>query len=194
MGITIHYKGRFKKHASLPAMIEEVKDIATVYNWPYFIYDTDFPSNDFGKKEFDNNIYGIHFTPPESEPIWLSFFSNGRMSNIINKKLYANSTSAMEQRYLYMLFTKTQFAGAEIHKLIIHILKYIGKKYFAHFKVIDEGEYWETGDEKLLEENFRYLTQMINDFATALETFPREKNESFEDYFLKLMELIKNKK
>lgn len=194
MGITIHYSGRFKKKASLPAMIEEVKDIVSVYNWPYFIYDTEFPGKGFGKQEYDDNIYGIHFSPPESEPVWLCFLSNGRMSNIINVKLYANSSVSRDKLYLYMLFTKTQFAGTEIHKIIVHLLKYISKKYLAHFKVIDEGEYWETGDEKLLEENFSCLTQYINDFTTAIETFPKENGETFEAYFLKLMQHIKNKK
>lgn len=32
MGITIHYSGRFNPKASLPQMVEEVKDIVIAYN------------------------------------------------------------------------------------------------------------------------------------------------------------------
>ncbi len=33
MGLTLHYSGKISKDASLPGLIEEVKDIAEIYNW-----------------------------------------------------------------------------------------------------------------------------------------------------------------
>ena len=72
-----------------------------------------------------------------------------------------------------MLSVKTQYAGIEIHKLIIHLLKYLSGKYLQDFKVIDEGEYWETGDEKLLQDTFKRYTDLIESFASSLETYPK---------------------
>ena len=171
-------------------MIEEVKDIAAIYNWEYFIFNDEFPANSFGKAGYNNDIYGICFTPPECETVDLCFLSNGRMSSAANLKFYGNTKNEEEAAYLYMLFTKTQYAGIATHKLIIHLLKYIEKKYLTDFKVIDEGEYWETGDEKLLEENFKRYTDLINGFASSLENYPMEPGESFETYFERLMEHI----
>jgi hypothetical protein len=193
MGLSIHYSGSFNPAASLKAMIEEVKDIATIYNWKYFIFNDEFPSNSFGKAGYNNDIYGICFTPPESETVDLCFLSNGRMSSAANLKFYGNPNNKEEAGYLYMLHTKTQYAGIEIHKLIIHLLKYIDKKYLVDFTVIDEGEYWETGDEKLLEETFERYTNLINGFVSALENFTIEPGESFEAYFERLMKHINEK-
>jgi hypothetical protein len=48
-------------------------------------------------------------------------------------------------------FTKTQFAGAETHILIIEFLRSI-EPLFLDFTVEDDGEYWESGlKERLLE-------------------------------------------
>ncbi len=87
MGLTIHYNGKFNEKASLAGMIEEVKDIAEIYNWQYTIYESQFPErssdNDSFPKGMDShneNIYGIIFLPPECEPVFLTFLSNGRMS------------------------------------------------------------------------------------------------------------------
>jgi hypothetical protein len=49
MGISIHYKGRLKAKSSLPGLIEEVKDIAEIYKWRYFIFEEQFPVGGFGK-------------------------------------------------------------------------------------------------------------------------------------------------
>ena len=193
MGLTIHYSGSFNKGASLPAMIEEVKDIISVYKWPFDIYEGQFPPGSFGKKSYDENIYGISFTPPECETVSLCFLSNGKMSSPFHLEFYGNSANKEEQKYLYMLFVKTQYAGAAIHKLIIHLLKYLDKKYFTNFKVTDEGEYWETGDEHLLQEIFNRYTNLINSFSTAIETFPPKAGENFENYFIRLMKWVDKK-
>jgi hypothetical protein len=193
MGLTIHYSGKFNPDASLAGMIEEVKDIAGIYNWPFHVYETEFDKKLLGKKTYNGSIYGICFTPPGSETVSLSFLSNGRMSNDVNLSFYGNSKNKMEQKYLYMLFTKTQFAGIEIHKLIVHILKHIEKKYLLDFKVSDEGEYWEGLDENKLAEKFRQYNFLLDCFTSALESFPVNKDENFEAYFIRLMEYVNKK-
>lgn len=194
MGLTIHYSGRFNEQASLSEMIEEVKDIAEIYNWKYRILEQHFCIDELGKTEYNNKIYGICFTPPECETINLCFLSNGRMSSAPNLEFFGNSTDKDYQKYLYMLSVKTQFAGSATHKLIIHLLKYLNKKYFSEFKVIDEGNYWDTGDEKILEETFEKYTALLDSFGAALETIPLKSEETFEDYFKRIMQIIQNKR
>ena len=125
MGITIHYSGRLKEAEILPALIEEVKDIAQANHWKYHIFETLIAADKFGAEKYDNNIYGILFSPPESEPVWLTFLSNGRMCMCNSLEFYGNSDQEQDKEFLYYLFTKTQFAGPEIHKQIINILRHL---------------------------------------------------------------------
>lgn len=193
MGLTIHYNGRFNPAASLKEMIEEVKDIATIYKWNYHVFKEQFPVHSLGLESFTQEIFGINFTPPKCETVSLSFLSNGRMCSPVSLKLYGEPADETEAAYLYMLFTKTQYAGIEIHKLLVHLLKHVSQKYLLEFNVIDEGEYWETGNEKLLKEIFDRYNLFTDIFATSLETFPKNPNESFEAYFEKLLHYIQQK-
>jgi len=194
MGLSIHYSGSFNPSASLREMIEEVKDVCEIYQWKYFVFDEEFPVGCFSKEAYNQDIYGISFTPPKCETVSLSFLSNGKMSCLPNLQFFGNSTDEEEAQYLYMLSVKTQYAGIEIHKLLVHLLKYLNKKYFLDFIVNDEGEYWETGDEKLLQDTFNRFSFFIENFATSIENYPIQSRENFEDYFKRLMEYIhKNK-
>lgn len=194
MGLSIHYSGSFKNDASLSKMIEEVKDIAEVYKWRFNIYETEFSKNAPSKTDYDKNIYGISFTPTNCETISLCFLSNGRMSSAMHLKLWADSTNKTEQEYLYMISVKTQYAGAQTHMLVIHLLKHLSKKYFQNFTVNDEGQYWETGDEKLLQETFERYTDLLNSVSTALEIFPVGDGESIENYLERVLKQVHSKK
>lgn len=194
MGLTIHYNGKFNPSASLRELIEEAKDIAEIYNWKYHIYETEFSPNDFGKESYNDKIYGIIILPPNCEPVYLTFLSNGRMSTEHSLEFWGKSEDEKEKNYLYMLFTKTQFAGIHVHKLIINLFCYLSQKYFSEFNMFDEGKYWETKDEKLLEEIFKRYNELFDQFETALETIPLKPGESFEEYFNRLLEIIKERK
>ena len=187
MGLSIHYSGSFNHQASLSEMIEEVKDIAEIYKWKYHIFEKHFPKDSLGKDSFDNQIYGIYFTPPNCETVCLSFLSNGKMSSTTHLKLYGNSTNTENANYLYMLWVKTQFAGVDTHKLIVHLLKYLSKKYFIDFKVDDEGEYWETGNEELLKNKFSQYNALLDTVSSAMENYPIDKGETFEQYFERVL-------
>jgi len=193
MGLSIHYNGRFNTAASLKSLIEEVADIARVYKWKHHIFHEEFPVEKLDDDRYDGEIYGILFSPPECEPVFLTFLSNGLMCSPQSLDFWAEETDPVRAGYLYQLFTKTQYAGIEIHKLVIHILKHISQKYLSEFSLIDEGEYWETGDEILLQKNFDKYNFLIDSFCTSLETFPKKKDESFEVYFMRLMKNIKEK-
>ena len=194
MGLSIHYSGRFNPNASLSAMIEEVMDIAELYKWKYFVFNDMFPENSLDNEEYTQDIYGICFTPPECETVDLCFLSNGRMSDPAHLRFFGKNETQDEQPYLFMLSVKTQYAGIEIHKLVIHLLKYLEGRYLLDLKVTDEGYYWETGDEKLLEETFKKYTELIESFASSIEIYPVNPGESYEAYFKRLMIQIHNKR
>ncbi len=194
MGLSIHYSGRFNPKASLSEMIAEVKDIADLYNWKYAVFNDSFPSDKLNKTTYSQDIYGICFTPPKCETVFLSFLSNGKMSSPLNLQFYGNSPNADYKKYIYMLFVKTQYAGVEIHKLIVHLFKYLSDKYLLDFTVIDEGYYWETGDEKLLENTFKKYTALIENFTDSLEIYPRLVGESMEAYLERIFKQIHSNK
>jgi hypothetical protein len=194
MGLTIHYSGKFSRNASLSEMIEEVRDIAEIYNWDYHIFETEFPKDADKYDYYEDKVYGICFTPPECETVSLCFLSNRRMSSIANLKFFGNSEDEAYKEYLYMLSTKTQFAGIDIHKLIIHLFKYLNEKYFEELKVIDEGYYWETGDEKILEQRFQEYNMLIDLVGSALENIPMKTTETFEEYFERILKIVQQKR
>lgn len=191
MGLSIYYSGQFKKNASLKEMIDELEDISKIYGWEYHIFERKFPGTQ-DKTKHDGKLYGICFTPPGSETVSISFLSNGKMSGPIQLQLYGNSKIKLEQEYLYMLFVKTQFAGSEIHMLLIHLLKYLEGKYFSEFKLEDDGQYWETGNKELLRQTFKRYTEALETFSASLENIPKSNGESVESYLERLAKLLKN--
>ena len=109
-------------------------------------------------------------------------------------RFFGNSSDGKEQKYLYMLSTKTQYTGIKTHMLIIHLLKYLTNKYFQEFHLSDEGNYWETGDEKLLEASFKRYNDLVNSVADALETYPVNNGETMEEYLSRLIARVNKKR
>lgn len=190
MGLSFHYSGSFNKNASLSEMIAEVKDIAEVNQWRCIIYEKQFPSKDLGSKTYNQEIYGISFSPHECEPVCICFLSNGKMSSPANLQMFGQTNRRDERKYLYMLSVKTQYAGIHVHKIIIDLLKYLDKKYFSELKVYDEGQYWETGDDELLQTIFKRYDAALQIVDSALDNNSRMANETFEQY---LERILKNK-
>ena len=194
MGLSFHYSGSIANPDLLPELIDEIQDIARMYNWKYFIFDRQFPEDTIGKPDYNQNIYGICFTPPECETIDICFLSNGRMSSISHLKFFGKTDDQAEQTYLYRLSVKTQYAGIELHQFVIELFRYLNKKYFTDFKMTDEGSYWETNDLALLQTTFKRCTDMIDGFASALEYIPVQNGETIESYFERLLILLHDKR
>ena len=194
MGLSIHYKGSFRESASLSKMVNEVKDIMEVRKWEYNIYQDEFPNDYNLKNSYNENIYGISFTPPECETVSLCFLSNRKMSSPVLLKFYEKTSYKPEQEYLYMLSVKTQFAGVEIHKFIIELFRYLQKQeYFETLEIIDEGKYWETRDENLLQDIFKQNVNLLDNFSLVIESIPKKNGESYEKYFERLKNIIRNR-
>lgn len=193
MGLSFHYKGHLRTKASLPNLVEEVVDIAKVMQWPHHIFETEFPGNAFGRKIHDQKIYGVCFTPPECESVSLCFLSNGKLVDFriwIHHQQNGLPNDYSHQKYVAV---KTQFAGAEVHKKLMHLFDYLNQKYFRFFKLIDEGQYWELRDADLLQKKFALLDSAINLFeATINETKPTE-NEAMDQFIDRLLKRFQEK-
>jgi hypothetical protein len=89
-----------------------------------------------------------------------------------------------------MLSAKTQFAGIETHRLIINLFRYLEKHYFEDFEMLDEGSYWETGDDKVLNETFRRYDALMDEFSTAVDHIDRLEGENPESYIERIVRWI----
>jgi hypothetical protein len=192
MGLSFHYKGKLKNPQSLKKMIEEVTDICKANNWEYAIFDDTFPNNIFTIEPNKDRIYGVFFTPPKCETVDLTFLSNGKLCAAYNLELNKNLEKLEDDNYLYFLSVKTQYCGSGIHKILISVFDYLNKKYFENFEFTDEGQFWETRDEKLLEETFNRYSNLINSFGSVLEHIPVLEGETIENYILRMAEIVKN--
>lgn len=196
MGLSFHYSGRIVHPDSLPDLIDEVVDICKTFKWKYHVFEQQFPNDALGKEGHDQKLYGLCFTPPESETVSVCFLSNGRMSCPMLLQNWGNSPVKEQKKYLYWISVKTQYAGVEIHRNILQLFRYLKEKYLADFTMRDEGEYWETNDLELLKENFKRYTDLIDGFVLALESQSPEKGEDLETYLLRLAQQLhaRNKK
>jgi hypothetical protein len=122
MGLTIHYKGALKEAAQIEPLAAEVMDIAEVMNWSF--YRISHPSFD-----------GIMLIPEGCEPVQLTFDADGKLVSGI-----ALMHGLQPGEYI---FTKTQYAGMEVHKAIVRLLRYLEGRYFESFEMVDDGGYWE---------------------------------------------------
>jgi hypothetical protein len=191
MGITIHYSGRFNPNASLEELVIEVKEIAENFNWPHRIFETEFPEQVDDDNTHNGKVYGIQITPPEFESVDICFLSNRRMSGLINLMLWNDATNPTEREYIYKLHSKSQFAGPHLHKTVIELFRHLNKRaYFAAFELYDESAYWETKDEVLMQQNFKFLGEMIENMSLAANTTSQKADESYEDYFERLSKMI----
>ncbi len=191
MGLSLHYSGHLRTEEALPQLIEEVKDICEAQQFPFYIYEMDFPKHWFAMATHDNQLYGICFTPPGCETVSLTFLSNGKLISYFNWLLYTQSQGEDKSLLNGAVSVKTQYAGPVIHKLLVHLLDHLSKKYFRSFQVTDEGQYWETRNELLLDESFSRLSFLISGFASTLQQNPRLPSEPFHDYFQRLLAQFK---
>jgi len=195
MGLSFHYSGRISRPDLLPELIEEVSDIARIYGWKSIVYETAFPNNCLSElSEYSDELFGICIIPPRCEPVDFCFLSNGRMSSPSHLKFFGKSGDQDESRYLYCISVKTQFSSPFIHATIIQIFKHLNERYFSDLKFSDEGQYWETGNEEILKANFRKYDALLDMVELGLQTIPIQANESIEDYFSKLLEMINRRK
>jgi hypothetical protein len=81
--------------------------------------------------------------------------------------LILDGTLGPEQAWVSV---KTQFASPEIHVWITGLLKYLKKRYISDLQVSDEGQYWETGDMRILKEKMDLINEKIEHISNELSS------------------------
>jgi hypothetical protein len=155
MGVTIHFEGRLRNRAAMADLLRFARQFAEERGW---LTDEIAEANvkllrvDENEKDWDyvGPVSGLKLLPGnDCEPINLEF----------DKNLYLQE------------WTKTQFAGAEMHVTICNFFRAIGH-YFETFRVNDESEYWDTGDVALLKS---YLANCDRSISEHLKEHPTAK-------------------
>lgn len=198
MGVTIHYRGNINHKKHIDQFIVEVSDICQSMDWNYTVLDEDWsiPSS----LEIDHQeegvgltghagLKGVSFVPHEDcEPVRLTFDAKGQLNSVMNIAfgMQKSDTGAP------WLFSKTQFAGAEIHISIIKLLKYINKKYVSDLEVRDEGDYWETGDEKNVTNRMNMISSAMDALEEGLQALSESDDLTEENLIQKIEEVIEN--
>ena len=180
MGVTIHYKGKLNSIGVIDSFCEEMEDIAKSMGWKHTVID-----------KFDNNdktpVKGIIIQPhPKSESLQLITDQQGNLRNV-----FAFEFAGEDSDLTYLNFIKTQFAPVEIHIAVIKLLKYIQQKYISNLDVYDEGEYWQTGDEKILKGKIDFLNKAMDQLEGILSSIKFEENETAESVADKIEEVLR---
>lgn len=136
MGVTIHFQGRLKSQTDYEQVIQKAEAFAVSNNMTYQKFEEDNKLlqriKDEEEWDYTGAVKGIKIKPNQGcEPLWLEF----------DRDLYVQD------------FCKTQFAGIDIHILIVSFLKSIAT-HFEQLDVNDESEFYETADFSLLEEHY----------------------------------------
>lgn len=175
MGIVINYRGRLKSVDLIEPFCSELKKIAELMEWPYTVLDEDFEKPTAARLEVSNRgceivghlaLKGISLNVPNGcSSLGFFFDQNGFLRDLIEMV----GQEPFDNENPPFTFVKTQFAPVDVHIALVKILRYLGGKYFQLFDVIDEGEYWETGDEELLKGKIAFLSQKMDVVSQALE-------------------------
>ncbi len=159
MGLSIHYSGRIKDAALIPSLIEEVQDLCSILQWNYHLYN-------------DENVKGISFSPAKCEPVFLTFSGNNKLYSPVLLQYNISPATTIS--------VKTQFAGIEVHKAVIKLLKHLKEAYFSAFELSDEGGYWDNLDEEKLNRQFNRYNYILNKVTEHLKDFKANENDTAE--------------
>lgn len=170
MGVTIHYRGRLRSPADIQPFTNELADICRSTGWKYDLYHFTEP-----------DVRGVIFKPhPESESVTFVFLEDGTLTNFMALKL-------CDEAEMPWAFCKTQFAGVDTHVALCKLFQYLQKKWFSTFEVMDESDFYETGNRKKLERQIEFLGTAITSIAEGLEGAALEKGETLEQRILKII-------
>jgi len=184
MGLSIHYSGQLKDPTLITELMIEVVDICKELDWKYHLIPG--PNND--------KLIGIVLSPAGCEAICLTSLPDGKLCSPFtpkNKEWYEENE--LDPELIYTTSTKTQYAGMDTHIAIIKLLKFLKEKYFSVFELIDEGDYWETMDEKILLGRFTTYEKAINTLAEALQQIQPVEKETAESMVDRIERVLKEK-
>lgn len=182
MGLSIHFTGQLRDIKLLPDFVTEVEDIARSLDWKNIRIERVMPvpeTSEIPEERQEDGILirGIHITPPECETLCFTFAPSGKLMTLMG---LLSAETYPDFDFVYWTHTKTQYAGIEVHIAVIELIRYLDKKYFQSFELLDEGNYWETKDVSELQAQFTQYTQLIAVVKNALEkaTIPSHLEEN----------------
>ncbi len=181
MGLSIHYSGYILQSDLIKPLKDEVVDICTDLGWKFHVIQ-------------DEEISGVVFSPKECEPISLTFNQDGRLlspQNLMVKDIYDGIT--LDKELIFTTSTKTQYAGKDAHIAVVKLLKHLSKKYMKDFILEDEGLYWETNDEKVLDDQFDRYNEAMDIFCEELKGMSSVPDESTESLVDRIERLLREK-
>jgi hypothetical protein len=152
MGVTIHFEGKLKNSDSLTNALSAAARFSENLHWPIRIINEPHVTLQRVRGEQDweyvSPVNGLEILPHEdSEPFRLEF----------DRDLFVQE------------YTKTQFAPIEIHLQIVELLQLL-EPFFDELKVIDEGDYFETADLRLLANHRDSCLETLNDYLAQSPT------------------------
>ena len=145
MGVTIHCEGNLKSQDSFEKVIDIAKQFAQLNDLTCSVFQEDNKLLERVKDEKDWNYQGptmglVMQPDKNSDPLNLEF----------------------DRDFYIQEYCKTQFANVSVHILIIDLLRQM-EPYFENLNVTDEGEYWDTCDISLLQENLDNCFKAIDE-------------------------------
>ena len=136
MGVTIHYEGQLTSEAAYQDLVGVVSSIVRAKGWSTAPIASSEVTLRRVRDEKDWDYTGpvkgiVVFLHEDCDPVRLEF----------DRDLYLQE------------FTKTQFAGVQVHIEVLKLLKAI-EPFFRNLNVEDEGEWWEAEDILILRAHF----------------------------------------
>jgi hypothetical protein len=172
MGLTISYRGTLRNPDEVESIVEDVVDICLEIGWHFM------PIHRSGIMP----TQGIMITPAGSEPIWLTFLTNGKMYDP-SHFIYTTrpDLEVVNEEMRKWIFTKTQYAGVYTHMAIIKFFRYLSMKYFKEFELRDQSQYWETDDESVCLVQFDEFDEVMDRMTGLLESDEDMDEEDLDD-------------
>jgi hypothetical protein len=190
MGLTIYYSATIKDRNHLKYMTDEVTDICRSMGWTYHILDDDVAlspevTSHLGLPMAEPGLpyYGIIFrTHPRCEDIYLTFLEG----KLVMPAAIRFVDPETDPEHFYIGFTKTQFAGPEVHATIIRLFKYLEIKYLNFDRFVDETGFWDTGDPEDLHRSFNRMNFIFDRVEDALSNLTVKGVENTADLLTRL--------
>lgn len=177
MGVTIHYRGRLRRPADIQPFIDELADICQSAGWKH------------DRHHFtDPEVRGVIFQPHEKcESVQFLFLEDGTMTNFF-------ALQFGQEEKMPWTFTKTQFAGADVHVGLCRLFKYFSDRWFEVLEVADEGGFYETMNREELQQKIDLIDAGIQAITEGLSASPLGEDETLESRLLRIMAEVQKRR
>ena len=146
MGVTIHFDGHLLGEDAFRAVVSTATAFADSRGWLTEPINSEQVTllrvrDNEEQWDYSGPVKGLVLYPGEDcDPVRLEF----------DRDLYVQQ------------YTKTQFAGIETHLEVVELLTAL-KPFFGDLRVEDEGEYWETGNVRILAGHMNAVQDVIKE-------------------------------